>query len=115
MLTAVKGVAAGLMFLLELGVLFSVGRWGFTLDAGIVVRILLGLGTPAVFATLWGLFAAGGKAPYQLHGLARAAFEVVWFGGGAAALAASGMVTAGVVFAVLYVADAVARLLTHQV
>ncbi|GAA4187902.1 YrdB family protein [Microbispora amethystogenes] len=115
MLTMTKGAAAALMFFLELGVLIALARWGFTREANIVVRILLGLGTPAAFATLWGLFMAGGKAPYQLHGIARGAFEVVWFGAGAAALAASGLVTAGVVFAVVYVVDAALRLLTNQV
>ncbi|WP_169944310.1 YrdB family protein [Microbispora sp. H11081] len=115
MLTVIKGTAAAVMFFLELGVLISLAYWGFTREAHLLVRILLGLGTPAVFATLWGLFMAGGKAPHQLHGLARAAFEVVWFGAGAAALAASGLITAGVVFAVVYVVDGVARLLTNQV
>ncbi|MEV7807722.1 YrdB family protein [Microbispora sp. NPDC088329] len=115
MLTAAKGLISALMFFLELGVLISLAYWGFTREANIIVKILLGLGTPAVFATLWGLFMAGGKAPHQLHGLARAAFEVVWFGAGAAALAASGLVTAGVVFAAVYVVDGVLRLLTDQV
>lgn len=115
MLTMIKGTAAAVMFLLELGVLISLAYWGFTREVHLLVKIVAGLGTPAVFATLWGLFMAGGKAPYQLHGLARAAFEVVWFGTGAAALAASGLVTAGVVFAVVYVVDGVLRLLTDMV
>ncbi|KAB8179957.1 YrdB family protein [Microbispora catharanthi] len=115
MLTVAKGTISALMFFLELGVLISLAYWGFTREANILVKILLGLGGPAVFATLWGLFMAGGKAPHQLHGIARAAFEVVWFGAGAAALVASGLVTAGVVFAVVYVVDGVLRLLTDQV
>lgn len=115
MLTMIKGTAAAVMFLLELGVLISLAYWGFTREVHLLVKIVAGLGTPAVFATLWGLFMAGGKAPYQLHGLARAAFEVVWFGAGAAALAASGLVTAGVVFAVVYIVDGVLRLLTDMV
>ncbi|GGO07577.1 hypothetical protein GCM10010116_15260 [Microbispora rosea subsp. aerata] len=115
MLTMIKGTAAAVMFLLELGVLISLAYWGFTREVHLLVKIVAGLGTPAVFATLWGLFMAGGKAPYQLHGLARAAFEVVWFGAGAAALAASGLITAGVVFAVVYVVDGVLRLLTDMV
>ncbi|MEU7693053.1 YrdB family protein [Microbispora hainanensis] len=115
MLTVAKGAVAAVMFFLELGVLLALGYWGFTREVNILMKILLGLGTPAVFATLWGLFMAGGKAPHQLHGIARAVFEVVWFGAGAAALAASGLVTAGVVFAIVYVVDGVLRLLTDQV
>ncbi len=110
-----KGANLALTFLLELGVLFAAGRWGFTLDAGAVLRILAGLGAPAALATLWGLFMAGGKAPFQFHGLARAVFEIVWFGIGAGALAASGLVTAGAVFYALYVINAVLRLVWHQV
>ncbi|GAA0356270.1 YrdB family protein [Microbispora corallina] len=115
MLTVVRGGAAALMFFLELGVLGAAGYWGFTAGPNLAVRILLGLGAPAVLATLWGLFMAGGKAPHQLHGIARAVFEAAWFGAGALALAASGLVTAGVVFAAVYVVDAVLRLTFHAV
>ncbi|WP_067178664.1 YrdB family protein [Microtetraspora niveoalba] len=115
MLTAAKGTNLALMFFLELGVLVSVGYWGFTLGAPLAVRILAGLGAPAVFATLWGLFAAANGARFKLHGPARAAFEIAWFGGGAAALVASGLVTGGAVFAALYVVNAVLRLVWHQV
>ncbi|MEV4295765.1 YrdB family protein [Microbispora rosea] len=115
MLIVAKGTISAVVFFLELGVLVALAYWGFTREGNVLMKILLGLGGPAVFATLWGLFMAGGKAPHQLHGIARAAFEVVWFGAGAAALAASGLVTAGVVFAVVYVVDGVLRLLTDQV
>ncbi|MFF4773601.1 YrdB family protein [Microtetraspora fusca] len=114
MLTVTKANLA-LMFFLELGVLVSVGYWGFTLAAPLAVRILAGLGAPVVFATLWGLFAAANGARFKLHGLARAAFEIAWFGGGAAALVASGLVTGGTVFAILYVVNGVLRLVWDQV
>ncbi|GLW97872.1 YrdB family protein [Microtetraspora sp. NBRC 16547] len=115
MLTVAKGTNLALMFFLELGVLISVGYWGFTLAAPLVVRILAGLGGPALFATLWGLFAAANGARFPLRGLARAAFEIAWFGGGAAALVASGLVTSGVVFAALYIVNGILRLVWHQV
>ncbi|WP_067132542.1 YrdB family protein [Microtetraspora malaysiensis] len=115
MLAVAKGVNLALMFFLELGVLVSVGSWGFTLSAPLAVRILAGLGAPMVFGTLWGLFAAANGARFKLHGLARAAFEIAWFGGGAAALVASGLVTSGVVFAGLYIVNGILRLVWHQV
>jgi hypothetical protein len=106
-----------LMFFLELGNLIALGYWGFTLDTGLALRILAGLGAPAVFATLWGLFAAGGgkNATYALHGVARAAFEVVWFGAGAGALFAAGSITWAIVFAIAYVVNAALRLVWNQV
>ncbi|MCC5575951.1 YrdB family protein [Microtetraspora sp. AC03309] len=115
MLTVAKGANLALMFFLELGVLIAVGYWGFTLGAPLGLRILVGLGAPAVFATLWGLFAAANGARFPLHGLARAAFEIAWFGGGAVALVASGVATGGAVFAVLYAVNAVLRLVWDQV
>ncbi|MBO3750348.1 YrdB family protein [Streptosporangiaceae bacterium NEAU-GS5] len=116
-MTALKGANAALMFFLELGSLIGLGYWGFTLDAGWVLRILAGLGAPALFATLWGLFAAGGgqNAKFALHGLARAAFEIAWFGAGAAALYAAGAITWATVFAIAYVVNAVLRLVWNQV
>jgi hypothetical protein len=111
MITAIKGVAAAVMFFLELGVLVSVAYWGFTTGSNLAVRLLAGAGAPALFAVLWGLFMAGGKAPHQLHGIARGVFEVAWFGGGALALVASGLTTAGLAFGAVYLADAALRLL----
>ncbi|GAA3531712.1 YrdB family protein [Nonomuraea rosea] len=117
MLTLAKGANAALMFFLELGVLAAVGYWGFTLGAGWPIRLLAGLGGPALFIAAWALFGAGGgaNATYPLTGLARAALEILWFGGGALALYASGLVTWGVVFYGLFVLNAVLRIIWKQV
>ncbi len=49
-----------------------------------------------------------------LHGVIRIGFEVVWFGFGVAALAAVGRTAPAVVFAALYVVNAVLARLWHQ-
>ncbi|GLW69352.1 hypothetical protein Kpho02_16510 [Kitasatospora phosalacinea] len=48
------------------------------------VRLLFACAAVAGFALLWGWFAAP-TADLPLHGAARVAFEVCWFGAGAAA------------------------------
>lgn len=115
MLTVAKGANAALMFFLELGVLISVGYWGFTVSSNLAVKLLAGLGGPAIFIAIWAVFGAAKDAMIPLTGVARAVLEIVWFGGGAAALLASGLVWSGAVFAALYVINAVLRLVWNQV
>ncbi|MEV5569220.1 YrdB family protein [Spirillospora sp. NPDC052269] len=116
MLDIAKGANMAVMFFLELGVLISVGYWGFTLGSNWAVRIIVGLGAPVVMGTLWGLFAAGGgdNATYPLHGIARGAFEMAWFGTAALALYASAALTPALIFAAVYVVNAVLRLTWKQ-
>ncbi|MFI7613927.1 YrdB family protein [Nonomuraea terrae] len=117
MITLAKNANALLMFLLELGVLASVAYWGFTVSPHWGVKLLAGLGGPALFVAAWALFGAGGgaNATFPLTGLARAALEIVWFGGGALALYASGLVTSAAVFAALFVVNAVLRIFWNEV
>ena len=49
-----------------------------------------------------------------LTGFARVVLEVLWFGGGAAALVMAGSVTPGIVFAAVYLVNAALRLLWNQ-
>ncbi|MFI7125306.1 YrdB family protein [Nonomuraea sp. NPDC050153] len=117
MLGIVKGANAALMFFLELGVLASVGYWGFTLSAAWWIRVPAGVGGVALFITAWALFGAGGgaNATFPLTGLARAALEILWFGGGAAALYAAGLATPAYIFFVLFVVNAALRIVWKQV
>ncbi|TMR99033.1 YrdB family protein [Nonomuraea basaltis] len=117
MLHFAKNANSLLMFLLELGVLVSVAYWGFTLSPNWGVKLLAGLGGPALFVAAWALFGAGGgvNATFPLTGLARAALEILWFGGGALALYASGLATSAVVFYALFILNAVLRIVWKQV
>ncbi|MEV0382540.1 YrdB family protein [Nonomuraea sp. NPDC050643] len=117
MLTLAKHANAALMFFLELGVLVSVGYWGFTVSANWAVKLPAGLGGPALFIAAWALFGAGGgaNATFPLTGLARAALEILWFGGGALALYASGLTTSAAVFFAVFVVNALLRVLWKQV
>lgn len=113
MLAVFKNANLVLAFLLELTVLFSVGTWGFSLKSGLPLRLLAGLGGPALLIALWTLFGAPG-APMYLNGGVRLAFEIVWFGCGAAALAAAGGAVPPVVFSVLFVVNLILIRVWHQ-
>jgi hypothetical protein len=114
MLSLTKNTNLLVMFLLELGVLASVGYWGFTVGQNWPVKLLLGLGGPALFIALWALFGAAKDAVIPLTGFARVVLEILWFGGGAAALVMAGSLTPGIVFAAVYAVNAALRLLWNQ-
>jgi hypothetical protein len=114
MLSLAKNTNLLVMFLLELGVLAAVGYWGFVVGQNWPVKLLLGLGAPALFIAAWALFGAANGAVIPLTGFARVVLEVLWFGGGAAALVMAGSVTPGIVFAAVYLVNAALRLLWNQ-
>jgi hypothetical protein len=113
MLVALKVGNLALAFLLELAVLAAVGYWGFTVRPALGIRLLAGIGTPALFIAIWAIFGAP-KAPVQLKGVVRIAFGIVWFGAGAAALVAAGRWTWGVVLASLYAFNAILVRVWHR-
>ncbi|WP_018350867.1 YrdB family protein [Longispora albida] len=102
-----------LIFLLELATLAATGYWGFTLDRGWPVRILAGLGVPALLIALWALFGAP-TAEYKTHGAVRVLFEAAWFGSGALALYAAQRVTLAVTFTVALVASKALAIIWRQ-
>ncbi|MBG0828964.1 YrdB family protein [Planomonospora sp. ID67723] len=114
MVSPAKNANLLLMFLLELGVLASVGYWGFTTGQNWPVKLLLGLGGVALFVAVWAVFGAADDARIPLTGLARVALELLWFGGGAAALALAGRLTPAIAFAAVYTVNAVLRLVWNQ-
>ncbi|MDR8410376.1 YrdB family protein [Nonomuraea sp. 3-1Str] len=117
MLAIAKGANLALMFVLELGVLASAAYWGFTVSPNWAVKLLAGLGAPALFIAAWAMFGANGgaNAVVPLTGAARALQEIVWFGGGALALYAAGLATPAVLFAAAFVVNAVLRIVWKQV
>ncbi|GAA2854932.1 YrdB family protein [Streptosporangium fragile] len=114
MVSLAKNVNLLVTFLLELGVLASAGIWGFTAGQTWPVRLLLGLGGPALFVAVWAVFGAANDPVIPLTGFARVVLEVLWFGGGATALVAAGRVVPGVAFAAVFVVNAVLRIVWKQ-
>ncbi|MET7297770.1 YrdB family protein [Embleya sp. NPDC005575] len=87
------------LFLAELAATGATAFWGFTLDAGRPIRILVGLAAPAVMMFLWGRFAAANNAD-ALTGLPRILFEAAWWGAGIAAFVAAGLLPGAIGVAV---------------
>ena len=79
-LTALDAAA----FAAELAVYAAAAGWAWHGPARWPARLAAAVGAVAVLALPWGWFAAP-TADRPLHGAARGAFEVCWFGAGAAA------------------------------
>ncbi|WP_333773577.1 YrdB family protein [Streptomyces sp. IBSBF 3136] len=89
-----------LAFLIEIVALGLLGWWGFTTSGDAGVSVVLGLGTPAVAAALWGLFAAP-RAPLRPSLPGVLLVKVLVLGGGALALYGVGHPVGAVVVAVV--------------
>ncbi|MFF7989440.1 YrdB family protein [Kitasatospora xanthocidica] len=94
---------AGLAFSLELAMLAALCYWGFKTGSTLAVRLLLGLGAPALAALVWGLFLAAGGPKYRLPPAAEIVLKLLTLGTAALALYAGGRTTLAVVYGVLVV------------
>ncbi|ALO07922.1 integral membrane protein [Streptomyces venezuelae] len=113
MLSSLKAFNLLVMFLLELSVYAAVAMWGFTTTDKWPLKLLLGVGVPVGLIAVWALFGAP-RATYAVHGGGRVLLEVLWFGSGAAALAASGRQGWAAAFAGIFLVNAALRLLWNQ-
>ncbi|MBB5192229.1 hypothetical protein HNQ50_002970 [Silvimonas terrae] len=84
-----------LRFVLELAALAGLAWWGWKTHTG-AAHMALAVLTPALVATIWGLFAVpgdrsrNGKAPVAVPGKIRLVLELAVFAAAVAALAMSG-------------------------
>ncbi|MFF3329606.1 YrdB family protein [Streptomyces sp. NPDC002888] len=113
MLSSLKALNLLVMFLLELAVYAAVALWGFTASDKWPVKVLLGVGAPVAMIAVWALFGAP-RAPYAVHGGGRVVLEALWFGAGAAALAASGRQGWAATFVGVFLVNAALRFLWNQ-
>jgi len=74
-----KLINIGLRFLLELCILAIFGYWGFKTGDNALIKFLLGLGAPILFAIVWGTFLAP-KSPKRLDEPSLFLLELVIFG-----------------------------------
>ncbi|HEU4355995.1 MAG TPA: YrdB family protein [Actinomycetota bacterium] len=102
-MSGLRGLVLTLRFLCELGMLTALMVWGFHVGDG-AWAFVLGIGAPAVAATVWGVFVAP-KAAWPVRLALRVSIEIdlfvisavaLWFAGypaWAVALAALGIGT----------------------
>lgn len=103
-----------LRFALELAALAAFAAFGLSLDAAVVIRILVALVAVAIFIAVWGRWRAP-RSEHQLAGPAGLVLELVIFALAAAALAAAGApVLAGVFAALVVLNEALLRVLGDQ-
>ncbi|MEU9360169.1 YrdB family protein [Streptomyces sp. NPDC048301] len=113
MLSSLKAFNLLVMFLLELSVYAAVALWGWTASGRLPLKLLLGVGAPVALVVVWALFGAP-RASYAVHGGGRVLLEALWFGSGAAALAASGRQGWAAAFAGIFLVNAALRILWDQ-
>ncbi|MFB7515371.1 YrdB family protein [Streptomyces sp. NPDC056144] len=113
MLASLKAVNMLVMFLLELAVYAASVLWGVHTGDTWPVKLLLGVGAPAVLIAVWALFGSP-KARHPARRAGRFVLEVLWFGSSAAALAATGRTGWAAAFAAVFVVNGVLRILWKQ-
>ncbi|MGV3489182.1 MAG: YrdB family protein [Tuberibacillus sp.] len=91
------GINLALRFILEICALLSLGYWGFHLDLGLGLKIIVGIGAPLLAAVIWGTFGSP-AAPISIKSWARLFLEIIIFGCAALALYAAGKTVWAIVF-----------------
>jgi hypothetical protein len=108
-----KNINLALAFLLELCMLAALGYWGFTLDQGLAIRAIAGLGAPIVAAVIWGIWMAP-QASRPLSPLPHFLLEVVIFGLAIAALYLAGRPRLALAFGIVYAINVMLRYVWRQ-
>ncbi|MDR7073434.1 YrdB family protein [Fictibacillus barbaricus] len=74
----ISGIIMITRFVSELLALWILRRWGYDYGNSLVFKWVFAMGTPFIFAIIWGLFASP-KAHYQFEGIYKIFFEIVLF------------------------------------
>lgn len=100
-------------FLLEAAVLLTMGYWGFKTGNNLWMRLLLGLGSPLLFAVVWGTFLAP-KSALRLSQPWLLLLELVVFGLAGWALFSTAKAPLAFAFAALYILNKILMILWRQ-
>src|SRR5262245_37321777 len=100
-------------FLVELCALAALAYWGFSLDAPIVVRVVLGVTAPLVSALAWGAYVAP-RARLSAPASMRLTVELAVLGAAVVALAFTGPDGLAWAFGVLVVVNTALTTLWRQ-
>ena len=109
----IKLTNMGIRFLLELCIMIILGYWGFKTGGQTLTKVLLGLGSPLLFALVWGVFLAP-KSTMRLHEPWLFLVEIILFGLASWALYSTGRANLTVAFASIYVLNKILMLLWKQ-
>ncbi|MGE7602496.1 YrdB family protein [Peribacillus sp. NPDC097675] len=93
-----------LRFILEVCALGFLTYWGFQSSQGILMKLVLGIGSPLLIAIIWGVFGSP-AAPIPVQGILRTLLELLIFGLATLALYSSGKPTLAIIYAILVVVN----------
>ena len=91
--------------------LAALAVWGFSLDTGLPLRILVAIGAPVVAIAIWGRWMAP-KSEHQVDDPVRFVVELVLFGFASLGLGLAGYPIAGVVLGGIFLVDRLALMAT---
>ncbi len=110
---AFKLLNLGIRFLLELCILIIFGYWGFKTGSNVFMKFLLGIGSPILFAVVWGTFLAP-KSSMRLDEPWLFLLELVLFALAAWALYSTGKVNLTISFGVIYLLNKILMIIWRQ-
>ena len=102
-----------LAFLLELSALAAYAYWGFTVGTTLPMKLLLGLGAPALAIILWAIWGAP-KSTHHLTGISYNLLALLVFGPAAFALAFAGQPALAIVLLALQIINRLLRFVWNQ-
>ncbi len=109
----IQSVNLAIRFLLELCILVIFGYWGFKTGQTGLTKVLLGIGSPILFAIVWGVLLAP-KSAMRLHEPWLFLLEITVFVLAAWALARSGRLNLAVAFGAIYLLNKILMLIWRQ-
>lgn len=89
------------LFLLEIGGMVVFSYWGYHINAGVAVKIIMAVAIPLVIAILWGLFLAPKASLPIISYPIRTVLKLVVFVVASAALYTIGRIALGALFLIL--------------
>jgi len=108
-----KLINIGLRFLLELCIIVIFGYWGFKTGTETFTKILFGIGSPILFAVVWGTFLAP-KSPMRLDEPWLFLLELVIFALTCLALYSTGKVNLTTIFGFVYILNKILMFIWRQ-
>jgi hypothetical protein len=112
-INGLKLINEAIRFAVELAALAAVSYWGYYAGGTLVLRWLLSIAMPLIFATIWGVFLSP-RASIPVKGVVRLVMEFSFFGVAAAALASAGRAGLAWLLAGTYAANWVMLVLLGQ-
>lgn len=110
---AIRFANLGLRFLLELCMLVIFGYWGFKTGAPTWMKVLLGIGSPLLFAVIWGTLLAP-KSALRLHEPWLFLLELGLFVLATLALYATGELPLAITFGAVYIINKLLMIIWRQ-